>query len=361
MKKTFALVLALAGAYGVVRVAGQAPAAGPFTTAQADAGRTAYQANCASCHNPDLSGSGNAAPLAGSLFMGSWGNRTTKDLVDFMSGAMPPNNPGGLTDVTYVNIAAFILQTNGSRAGSQALATTTNTRIGSVATGQLVAQAGGGGGRGQGKQAAGGAGGARGGRGAAAPAPRGLTIAGTVKNFTPITDAMMKNPDPNDWLILRHDYHANNYSTLNQITASNVKDLQLQWVWSMADGTNQAAPVVHDGTIFINNPTNIVQALDAKTGELDLGKPIGRERDRQFAARPGDLRRQGVRHHRRRTHLRAGRAHRQERLGHGDRGSHQWELQHIERSAAGQGHGDSRPGRWAVRPVSRREMLHQRV
>ena len=69
MKKTFALVLALAGAYGVVRVAGQGPAAGPFTAAQADAGRTAYQANCASCHKADLSGSGNAAPLAGSC---SW-------------------------------------------------------------------------------------------------------------------------------------------------------------------------------------------------------------------------------------------------------------------------------------------------
>ena len=54
--------------------------------AQADAGRTAYQANCASCHNADLSGSGNAAPLAGSVFMGGWGNRTTQDLVGFMAG-----------------------------------------------------------------------------------------------------------------------------------------------------------------------------------------------------------------------------------------------------------------------------------
>src|SRR5580693_1236448 len=121
MKKTFALVMALAGAYGVVRVAGQAPAAGPFTTQQADAGRTAYQANCASCHNADLSGSGNAAPLAGTLFMGSWNNRTTKDLVGFMQGAMPPNNPGALTEATYLNIAAFILQSNGSRPGTQAL------------------------------------------------------------------------------------------------------------------------------------------------------------------------------------------------------------------------------------------------
>src|SRR5580693_2120561 len=119
MKKTFALVMALAGAYGVVRVAGQAPAAGPFTAAQAEAGRTAYQANCASCHNADLSGSGNAAPLAGSVFMGGWNTRSTKDLVGFMQGSMPPNNPGGLTEATYLTIAAFILQSNGARAGNQ--------------------------------------------------------------------------------------------------------------------------------------------------------------------------------------------------------------------------------------------------
>ena len=44
-----------------------------------------------------------------------------------------------------------------------------------------------------------------------------------MKNYTPITDAMMRNPDPADWLMIRHDYHANNFSTLNQITANNVQ------------------------------------------------------------------------------------------------------------------------------------------
>ena len=194
-----------------------------------------------------------------------------------MSGAMPPTNPGGLTDATYVNIAAFILQYNGSRPGNQALTATTNVGIRTVATGQCwrrrrrAAAAEGKASKPPVRERRGGGGAGRGGAGA----PRGLTIAGTVKNFTPLTDAMMKNPDPNDWLVLRHDYHANNYSTLNQINTSNVKDLQLQWVWSMADGTNQAAPVVHDGTIFINNPTNIVQALDAKTGELIWENRLG--------------------------------------------------------------------------------------
>ena len=73
----------------------------------------------------------------------------------------------------------------------------------------------------------------------------------------------------------RHDYHANNYSTLNQITTQNVKDLQLQWVWAMNEGTNQPAPLVHNGVMFINNPGNIVQALDARKGELIWENRIG--------------------------------------------------------------------------------------
>jgi alcohol dehydrogenase (cytochrome c) len=279
-KKYFVLIAGLAGVYGVSKLAGQQAArpAGPFTAEQAQAGRDAYTSSCAMCHQADLSGSGNAAPLAGSLFMGGWGNRTTADLVSFMQGAMPPGNPGGLTEAAYLDITAYILQYNGARPGNQALTATAAVGIGTIATGQQLAQitpggagAGAGGGRGRGGA---GAGGGRG-RGAAAPQPRGLTVEGTVKNYTNITDAMMKNPDPADWLMIRHDYHANDYSTLNQINASNVKDLQLQWVWSMADGTNQAAPVVHNGVLFINNPTNIVQALDAKTGDLIWENRIG--------------------------------------------------------------------------------------
>ena len=33
--------------------------------------------------------------------------------------------------------------------------------------------------------------------------PRGLVVAGEVKNYTPVTDAMLRNPDPSDWLMIR--------------------------------------------------------------------------------------------------------------------------------------------------------------
>src|SRR5262249_58604671 len=45
----------------------QAPSV--FTVDQAAAGRAAYQANCASCHMPDLAGRNEAPPLAGGTFM----------------------------------------------------------------------------------------------------------------------------------------------------------------------------------------------------------------------------------------------------------------------------------------------------
>jgi len=238
-------------------------AAGPYTAAQATAGRATYQANCSSCHGADLSGLNSASPLAGGLFMSSWGDRAPSELVTFLEGAMPPGNPGSLGEQAYVNVTAFILDFNGARPGDQPLTAATKIAIRSVATGQVRARAQ--------------AGEPLGGRAEAPvpPTPRGVVVTGEVKNYTPVTDALLRNPDPNDWLMIRHDYHANNYSPLNQVTTQNVKDLQLQWVWAMNEGTNQPAPVVHNGIMFINNPGNIVQALDARKGELIWENRIG--------------------------------------------------------------------------------------
>ena len=264
-RKYFVMTATLVAACGVVVLTGQQTAAGPYTAAQAAAGRTAYQASCAGCHGADLAGLNSASALAGGLFMGSWGSRTVNDLLGFMQGAMPPDRPGQLGEPTYLNIAAFILDFNGARPGNAALAAGNATVIRTVATGQQRAQAGGrAGGRGTPRAEA-----------PTPPTPRGLTVPGEVKNYTNVTDTMLRNPDPTDWIMIRHDYHANSYSTLNQINTQNVKELQLQWVWAMNEGTNQVAPLVHNGIMFINNPGNIVQALDARTGELIWENRVG--------------------------------------------------------------------------------------
>ena len=93
----------------------------------------------------------------------------------------------------------------------------------------------------------------------------GITVDGEVKNYVPVTDAMLRNPDPADWLMIRRDYHASNYSPLNQITADNVKDLRLQWIWAMNEGgANQPAPIVHNGVIYLNNPGNVCRRSTAR-------------------------------------------------------------------------------------------------
>ena len=265
----FGLSITLASAVMLVS-AQQAPApAGPFTAAQADSGRQLYMANCAACHGAELAG---PPALKGQAFMGNWATQTTSALYEKVR-TMPPEAPGSLGPDNYAAVVAFILRENGQTAGNQPLNAST-----SVPVGGAPAAAGGGRGAAGGQQAAGGGraggaggqggGGAGGGRGQAAPR-LGLTVEGTVKNYTPVTDEMLRNPAPGDWPMLRRDQFASNFSPLNQITTGNADQLQLQWVWPMNEGgTNQPSPIVHNGTIFLNNTGGIIQALDGKTGEL---------------------------------------------------------------------------------------------
>lgn len=165
---------------------------------------------------------------------------------------MPPSTVGSLTDAEYLNIVAFMLQTNGAPAGDQPLVATSAIAISAGAPGQtpaVTAQAG----------VAGGA-----------PAQLGLTVAGEVKNYVPVTDAMLRNPPPADWLMIRGNYRGWSYSPLTQINRNNVKTLRLKWVWALNEhtGRNQPAPIVHNGIIYINNPSIVMQALDGRTGDL---------------------------------------------------------------------------------------------
>jgi alcohol dehydrogenase (cytochrome c) len=95
-----------------------------------------------------------------------------------------------------------------------------------------------------------------------------LTVADLVQHFVPVTDAMLRNPDPADWPMMRGNYHAQSYSLLDQINVGNVGKLQLEWVWNMHDGNSEPAPLVYSGVIYLINPGNVIQALDGRTGDL---------------------------------------------------------------------------------------------
>ena len=51
--------------------------------------------------------------------------------------------------------------------------------------------------------------------------------------LTPVTDAMLRNPPPGDWLHWRRTYDGWGYSPLNQINRNTVKDLKVAWTWSL--------------------------------------------------------------------------------------------------------------------------------
>ena len=252
------LALASTVVFGVTRAAAQQqPRTGIYTAAQANAGRAVYQANCSACHLPDLKGSNEALPLAGANFMGTWRGRTANDLFTKISTSMPPGKVGSLGETEIVTLVAFILQSNGAQAGAQALSATSAVSIGDVASGQAAARPP--------------SGDEDGAAAAARPAGplAGLTLSGDLKNYVPVTDEMLLHPDPGDWLMVRGNYQAWNHSPLTQINRDNVRDLRLAWVWSMNEGgANEPTPLVHNGIIYLTNPDNIVQALDAKTGEL---------------------------------------------------------------------------------------------
>ncbi|MDP7339514.1 MAG: PQQ-binding-like beta-propeller repeat protein, partial [Vicinamibacterales bacterium] len=87
------------------------------------------------------------------------------------------------------------------------------------------------------------------------------------RDFVPVTDAMLQDPGPADWLNWRRTLDGWGYSPLDQITTDNVHRLQLVWAWQLGPGANQATPLVYDGVMYIANPQNIIQAVDAVTGD----------------------------------------------------------------------------------------------
>lgn len=253
-------------------------AAGPFTQAQVDAGRLAYAANCAQCHNPDLSGTNDAPQLAGSAFLGAWKGRSTQALYSKISTTMPSGRGGSLDAPTYVAVTAFILHANGAMAGTVAFTPVTAAGIGAIASGKVPddvlhppsAPV----------------------RAAAAmsvpgtfmlPGKFGLTLEGHIQDYEPVTEAMMTHPPDGDWLMFRRNYQGWSFSPLTQINTTNVDKLQLKWMWALPEnGTMEITPLIHSGVLFIWGTGNTIQALDAKSGELLWENRLG-----PAPARPG--------------------------------------------------------------------------
>ena len=83
-----------------------------------------------------------------------------------------------------------------------------------------------------------------------------------------MTDAILAHPEPKDWLMWRRTYNAWGYGPLTQITAANVAQLRLAWAWTQEPGNQEAAPLIHDGVMYLAQSNNVVHALEARSGDL---------------------------------------------------------------------------------------------
>ena len=86
--------------------------------------------------------------------------------------------------------------------------------------------------------------------------------------FVPVTDAMLENPAPSDWLMWRRTQNGWGYSPLDQIDRNNVGELRLVWSRALTEGRQQGTPLAYDGVLYMPNPNDVIQAIDAVTGDL---------------------------------------------------------------------------------------------
>ena len=86
--------------------------------------------------------------------------------------------------------------------------------------------------------------------------------------LVPVTDAMLQNPADGDWLMWRRTLDGWGYSPLDQIDRDNVGDLRMVWTRALAPGAQQGTPIAYGGTLYMPNPNDVIQAIDAVTGDL---------------------------------------------------------------------------------------------
>jgi len=152
------LLVGILGSGLFVMTAQQSMSSGVFTSAQAEAGRIAYERTCGQCHTNTLMGRkgdpgelpplsslsasyqkfigprGFVAPLTGKVFIDRWGGKTAAELIARFQETVddPVLKFEGMNDETTVNITAYILQVNGAKAGAQPLTRTTSVIVSSI-------------------------------------------------------------------------------------------------------------------------------------------------------------------------------------------------------------------------------------
>ncbi len=202
-------------------------------------GEPLYQTHCAECHGADLRGSAHGNSLLGEGFTDRW--RDGAALLAYVQAAMPPGSSNQLKPSQHAAIIAYVDQANGGALSGSSDATAGAAQWETWSAADTIDQA--------------------------ARARSGFQNRPTPP-LPPVTDAMLANPDPGDWLSWRRSLDGSGYSPLKQIDRDNVSRLRLAWSLAMQDGSNQGTPLVYRGIMFLTHPGNMIQAIDAASGDV---------------------------------------------------------------------------------------------
>ena len=98
--------------------------------------------------------------------------------------------------------------------------------------------------------------------------------------LTAQNNAKLRQPAGKEWATVGGDWSNSRYSTLEQITPANVKDMKAVWVTHLGSGLGrkyslEGTPLVKDGVMYLASGNDDVFAMDAKTGALIWEHPSG--------------------------------------------------------------------------------------
>ena len=86
--------------------------------------------------------------------------------------------------------------------------------------------------------------------------------------FVPVTQSILANPDPADWLMINRTFDEQRFSPLDQINKTNVGQLRMAWSRGLPNGTQESTPIVYRGVMYLYAPGASIQAVDATNGDL---------------------------------------------------------------------------------------------
>ena len=193
-------------------------------SASIERGTTLFQSECARCHvRADIE----------MRITNNWIDRPASELYQSIMATMPAETPGSLSPDQYLDLTAYVLEMGGATVSAAGLS------AGDLAALTIEQRGDGDGG-----------------------------------------------PDYYAWTAMSGGLNANRYAPLEQINASNVKDLQIAWRWKAdnfgprPEGLNVTTPLMVNGVLYATaGTTRNVVAIDAESGQtLWMWRPQEGER-----------------------------------------------------------------------------------